>query len=164
MTAVGDDAGQRRLGRRSHRRERIPIEAGPPSLLYTVKQVELAVRHHLDELLRPAGVTTLQYTALTVLHRSSELTLTEIARNSFVTVQSTADLLRPLFEAHLIVRRPDPTHGRRQLISITPGGRDLLRDHQPAVEALEARMLGDLGAEQTGALRDLLQRCRAALA
>ena len=36
-------------------------------LLYLVKQVELAVRARLDELLRPDGLTALQYTALTVL-------------------------------------------------------------------------------------------------
>ena len=41
--------------------------AGPePMLLYLIKQVELAVRSHLDDLLRPAGLTALQYTALTV--------------------------------------------------------------------------------------------------
>jgi hypothetical protein len=31
---------------------------GRPSLLYAIKQVELAVRADLDELLRPTGVST----------------------------------------------------------------------------------------------------------
>jgi hypothetical protein len=35
---------------------------GEPMLMYLVKQVELAVRSHLDDLLRPAGLTALQYT------------------------------------------------------------------------------------------------------
>ena len=48
--------------------------AGPqPMLLYLVKQVELAVRSHLDNLLRPAGLTALQYTALTVLERHPDM-------------------------------------------------------------------------------------------
>ena len=59
-----------------------------PSLMYEVKQVELAVRALMDEVLRPAGVTTLQYTALTVLAGRDGLTSAELARNSFVTAQT----------------------------------------------------------------------------
>ena len=78
-------------------------------MLYTVKQVELAVRSHLDDLLRPASITALQYTALTVLDGRDGLTLIELAHNSFVKVPSMADLLRPLHVRGLISRRPDPT-------------------------------------------------------
>src|SRR6185437_12133584 len=56
-----------------------------PMLLYVVKQVELAVRSRLDDLLRPAGLTVLQYTALTVLERHPDLSSAQLARNSFVT-------------------------------------------------------------------------------
>ena len=78
-------------------------------MLYTVKQVELAVRSHLDDLLRPASITALQYTALTVRDGRDGLTLIELAHNSFVKVPSMADLLRPLHVRGLISRRPDPT-------------------------------------------------------
>jgi hypothetical protein len=47
------------------------------SLLYAVKQVELAIRHALDSLLRPTGVGTIPYTALTVLERDDGLTASE---------------------------------------------------------------------------------------
>ena len=58
------------------------------TLLYLVKRVELAVRSRLDEVLRPGGLTTLQYTALTVLQRHpASLTSAQLARNSFVTAQ-----------------------------------------------------------------------------
>ena len=43
------------------------------SLLYSVKRVELVVRAHLDELLKPSGMTALQYTALTVLEQHDGL-------------------------------------------------------------------------------------------
>jgi hypothetical protein len=54
------------------------------TLLYLIKQLELAVRSHLDETVRDAGLTALQYTALTVLERHPELTSAQLARNSFV--------------------------------------------------------------------------------
>jgi DNA-binding MarR family transcriptional regulator len=135
----------------------------PPSLLYTVKQVELAIRHHLDDLLRPAGITALQYTALTVLEHRDRLTLTELARNSFVTVQSMADVLRPLYRRELIGRAADPGHGRRQLISLTPAGQELLDRYRESAGELETRMLMKLSDGEIPLFRDLLIRCRAAL-
>lgn len=135
-----------------------------PSLLYAIKQVELAVRAQLDELLKPAGVTTAQYTALTVLERRDGLTTAELARNSFVTPQTMADLVTSLERQELVSRLRDPAHRRRMLISITPRSRALLADVDAAVRALEERMLGDLSRGERSALQDYLNRCRAALA
>jgi DNA-binding MarR family transcriptional regulator len=133
-------------------------------MLYTVKQVELAVRHHLDDLLKPAGITALQYTALTVLDGRDGLTLTELAHNSFVKVQSMADLLRPLHARELISRRADPSHGRRQLISLTVAGRALLEKYEDPVSFLEHEMLSSFSDGEVELLRAMLARCRTALA
>ena len=136
----------------------------PPSLLYVVKQVELAVRSHLDELLRPAGVTALQYTALTVLERHDGLSAAQLARNSFVTQQSMGDLVVALEQRALISRTQDPANRRRWLISLTPDGRALLRTYRKPVRTLEEQMVAALDATERAALRESLNRCRAALA
>ncbi|MHA6628606.1 MarR family winged helix-turn-helix transcriptional regulator [Pseudonocardia sichuanensis] len=140
------------------------MEHAPPSLLYAVKQVELAVRAHLDDLLRPSGTTALQYTALTVLARRAGLTSAELARNAFVTPQSMGDLVTALERRELITRHRDPRHARRLLLSLTPAGEALLERVEPQVRALEERMLADLAASERTALRDYLNRCRTALA
>ena len=57
----------------------MPTAGTEPMLLYLVKQVELAVRSHLDNLLRPAGLTALQYTALTVLERHRDMSAAQLA-------------------------------------------------------------------------------------
>jgi DNA-binding MarR family transcriptional regulator len=134
-----------------------------PSLLYAVKQVELAVRAHLDELLRPSAITVLQYTALTVLDRRDGLTTAELARSSFVTPQTMGDLVSTLERRGLIERRPDPANRRRLLIGLTEAGHDVLAGFDGAVGALEERMLGDLTAGERSALADYLNRARAAL-
>ena len=138
--------------------------AAEPSLLYAVKQVELAGRAQLDELLRPSGVTTLQYTAMTVLARREPLTSAELARNSFVTAQTMTDLVTGLDRRSLISRAPDPAHGRRILIRLTDAGRAFLDEYAGPVARIEAQMLGDLTVEEQRCLRDLLNRCRAGLA
>lgn len=141
----------------------VPQDSGP-LLLYAVKQVELAVRAHLDDLLRPAGVTALQYTALTVLDRRDGLTSAELARNSFVTPQAMRDLVTALESRGLIARDHDPEHRRRLLITLTPAGQALLRDTDADVRALEQRMLSGLSAAERQAFRDYLNRARTALA
>lgn len=139
------------------------VEAAP-LLLYAVKQVELAVRAHLDDVLRPTGITALQYTALTVLDRRDGLTSAELARNSFVTPQAMRDLVTALEKRDLITRRHDPAHRRRLLITLTPAGQALLADTRDEVAALEERMLGGLTPTERHAFRDYLNRARTALA
>lgn len=138
-------------------------DAPPSTLLYLMKQVELAVRAQLDDIARPAGLTALQYTALTVLERHPDLTAAHLARHSFVTGQSMADMVTALLERGLIERHRDPSDRRRLVIALTPAGRRLLGRLRPKVEALQNRMLTPLSADQAVELRHLLELCRRAL-
>lgn len=143
---------------------RTAVEAGaPPSLLYLIKQVELAVRARLDELVRPAGLTALQYTALTVLERHPDLTSTHLARNSFVTAQSMADMVTSLRSRQLIDRHQDPVDRRRLVLSLTENGRALLEDYRQPVADLETEMLSGLSGDQAANLGQALLSCREAL-
>ncbi|HZZ96714.1 MAG TPA: MarR family transcriptional regulator [Jatrophihabitantaceae bacterium] len=138
--------------------------ADPPStLLYLMKQVELAVRAELDDLAHPEGLTALQYTALTVLERHPDLTAAHLARHSFVTGQSMADMVTALLNRGLIERHRDPADRRRLVIALTRAGVRLLRRMRPKVAALEKRMLSPLSTKQASELRHSLELCRQAL-
>jgi len=139
-------------------------EPAPPTLLYLMKQVELAIRARLDELMRPAGLTALQYTALTVLERHPDLTSARLARHSFVTAQTMSDMVTALRERGLIERHRDPADRRRLVLALTAKGHDLLGQYRPAVAALEAEMLSGLTAKQAVGLREAILACREALA
>jgi DNA-binding MarR family transcriptional regulator len=136
----------------------------PPTLLYVVKQVELAIRSHLDDLLRPVGLTATQYTALTVLERHPNLTSAQLARNSFVTSQSMADMVTALEAQDLIERHRDESDRRRLVLSLTANGRRLLTRQRPKVAALEEQMVAQLSERQRTELRRSLLASRAALA
>lgn len=142
---------------------RTPDRKAEPTLLYLMKQVELAVRSRLDDLLRPAGLTALQYTALTVLERHPDLTSAALARNSFVTAQTMADMVTTLQQRGLIERHRDPTDRRRLVLALTTTGRRLLGRYRGKVAALEAEMLVGLSDRQANELRKSLLSCRAAL-
>ncbi|RPE46251.1 DNA-binding MarR family transcriptional regulator [Streptomyces sp. Ag109_O5-1] len=134
-----------------------------PSLLYMVKQVELVVRSHLDELVRPAGITALQYTALTVLERHDGLSAAQLARDSFVTAQSMADLVRSLESRGLIRRERNSRNRRELLILLTDAGRELLAGVAGPVRELEERMVRELTAHQEEQFRQALSKAWHAL-
>ena len=134
-----------------------------PTTLYMVKQLELAIRAQLDEVLRPASVTPLQYTALTVLERRSDLSAAELARNAFVTDQSAAGMIAVLEERGLARRHPDPHDRRRRVVSLTEAGQALLDRVRGDVAAVEERMLAPLGPDEARAFRSYVAVCRGAL-
>jgi DNA-binding MarR family transcriptional regulator len=142
----------------------VPDTRQQPTLLYVIKQVELAVRARLDEILRPAGISVLQYTALTVLERHPDLSSAQLARNSFVTAQSMADMVVALEDRGLIVRHRDPEDRRRLVLALTPDGQKLLNRYRRKVVALEDKMLAALSPRQATDLRRSLSACRAVLA
>ncbi|MEW2398852.1 MarR family transcriptional regulator [Streptomyces sp. NPDC046862] len=135
----------------------------PPNLLYMVKQVELVVRSHLDELVKPAGITALQYTSLTVLERHDGLSAAQLARDSFVTAQSIADLVRSLENRGLVRRERNPRNRRELLILLTEEGRELLTRFAEPVRDLEERMVKGLTAHQADQFRQALSKAWHAL-
>lgn len=136
---------------------------GATSLLYLVKRLELVIRAQLDEMLRDGEVTTLQYTALTVLDHRDGISAAQLARDSFVTPQSMSDMLRTLELRGLVRRDVNPRSRRELLVFITDAGRQLLAEHADAAAEIERRMLGDLTAEEAAQLRRLVVDAWAAL-
>jgi DNA-binding MarR family transcriptional regulator len=133
-------------------------------LLYLVKQVELAIRARLDEIVRPAGLTALQYTALTVLERHEDMSAAQLARHSFVTAQSMGDMIAALQTRGLIERHRDRADRRRLVVALTADGRALLDRYRDTVAALEAGMLAGLSGQAVAGLRHSLHSCHANLA
>jgi DNA-binding MarR family transcriptional regulator len=130
-----------------------------PLLLYLMKRVELAVRSRLDEIVRPAGLTAAQYTALTVLERHDDMSSAQLARHSFVTAQSMADMITTLEARGLIERHRDRADRRRLVVALTAEGRVLLDRYRDEVATLEDSMLTGLSKQDTGALRSIMNTC-----
>ena len=133
------------------------------TLLYLIKQVELAVRQALDDVVASADLTTLQYTALTVLERHPGMTSAELARNSFVRAQTMAEMVTYLLGRGLVTRERDERNRKQYLLSLSAEGQQALGDLNHLVADVEARMLEGFDAGQTEILRTYLSRCRHSL-
>jgi DNA-binding MarR family transcriptional regulator len=140
--------------------QRLESATGPePLLMYLVKQLELAVRSRLDEIIRPSGLTSLQYTALTVLERHPDMSAAQLARNSFVTSQSMADMITALETRGLIERHRDSLDRRRLVVALTRAGRELLDRYRSEVADMEAQLTEGLSKPQVAAFRQALRTC-----
>ncbi|MGP2440878.1 MarR family winged helix-turn-helix transcriptional regulator [Streptomyces sp. JW3] len=137
--------------------------AAGPSLLYLLKRAELVVRARLEELLKPAGVTALQYTALTVLERHDGASAAQLARDSFVTAQSMADMVRALESRNLVRHEPHPHNRREKVIRLAAPGRRLLADHAEPARQLEERMVQELEPADVDRFRDALKSAHRSL-
>ena len=133
------------------------------TLLYLIKQVELAVRQALDDVVATADLTTLQYTALTVLERHPGITSAELARNSFVRAQSMAEMVTYLLGRGLVTRERDERNRKQYLLSLSAAGQRVLDELYHAVADIESAMLEGFDAGQTEILRTYLVRCRRSL-
>lgn len=133
------------------------------TLLYLIKQLELAVSGRLDSVLGPAGVTSTQYTALTVLERHPGMTAAALARHSFVRAQTAASLVHALERAGWVERHPDPNSRRQNLIYLTDTGQSLLSMLRDPVQAIEERVVDGLSAAQRDDLRSALMASRVSL-
>ena len=134
-----------------------------PLTLYLVKRLELVIRALMDDALRPLGVTTLQYTALTVLESRGPLSSAQLARRSFLRPQTMHEMVLNLEKRGVIAREPQEGNKRILLARLTDAGRDLLAQCNPLVLEIERELLSGLPREARPVFRDNLQHGIAAL-
>lgn len=127
---------------------------------YVIKQLELAVRPHFNELCASVGMTPAQFTALTVLSRWPGITSSELARRTFVRAQSMATTIEPLLESGLLRREQDPEHARRMLLFLTPEGAKIAATLTPRVAEVDQLLLDGFTDAEIGQFQDYLRRAR----
>ncbi|GHE77344.1 MarR family transcriptional regulator [Amycolatopsis deserti] len=128
-----------------------------PLTLYLVKRLELVIRSLMDDALRPFGLTTLQYTALTALRHRNGLSSAQLARRSFVRPQTMHTMVLTLEKYGLIERAEDPANRRVLLATLTERGRQVLDECTPLVRRLEDRMLSGMDETSRAAFRQGLE-------
>jgi DNA-binding MarR family transcriptional regulator len=87
-------------------------------------------REHYDR----AELTASQSGLLGRLRRAGPASASELAAAEGVRPQSVAMSISVLEERGFVTRAPDPRDGRRQIVSITPAGQDLLESSRAAGE------------------------------
>jgi DNA-binding MarR family transcriptional regulator len=135
-----------------------------PRISYAIARLERAIRAGIAERVRPHGLTTLQYTTLSVLHRHGEpLSNAQLARRAYMTPQSMSEVIDALENKDLIKRIPHPNHGRLFPATLTPKGRRVLAACDRAVDEMEDTMLAGLRARDREAFLQMVKSAVRAL-
>src|ERR1700733_3716082 len=121
--------------------------AAVPRVGYLVYRVERRLRVRLDEALREHGVSTPEFTALSLLRERDGLSCAQLARWTLVTPQAMNLVISGLERRRLVRRRPDPKHKRVLRASVTPKGLQALVRCDGAMDRIEADMLGGLAPD-----------------
>jgi DNA-binding MarR family transcriptional regulator len=138
-------------------------EPAEPSLLYLLKQVELAVRSRVDAAAAEIGLTMPKFVAMSVLARRPGMTAADLARRSFVRPQSMAAVVTSLESQRFITRAQDPADRRNHRMTLTAEGQRLVAELSLLVREIEDAMFADFTQAERMMLRELLVRGRMSL-
>lgn len=101
-----------------------------------------ALARRFDVALKPAGITSGQFSLLMSLNRPTPPTLGSVAALLAMDRTTLTANLKPLERRGLVGTMADPTDRRARLLRLTPAGRAVLaaavpiwRDHHAAIEA-----------------------------
>ena len=133
-----------------------PRAVPPFNATIALLTVSRAVERALADALAPRGINVRKYGILGHIASAPGLSLSELARRSAITVQSTHTLIGSLVEAGW-VRSEVPANGRAAQLSITDAGAELLAAIGRDLEALDERLFA------SAAMRGLSDALEAAM-
>ena len=119
------------------------ISASATQAASEVRVVFGRVKRRLKELAESDDLTPSQSSVLSRLDKDGPASASELAAAERIRPQSVAAILTALRDADLIQRHPDPSDGRRQVVSLTTAGRHRLQGDRKVRQEWLAQTLQD---------------------
>jgi DNA-binding MarR family transcriptional regulator len=129
-----------------------------PGVSYAVARLHQRLFAGITERVAPYGLTTLQFTTLSVLSRhGAPLSTSQLARRAFMTPQSMSEVIHALERNRLIKRNPHPNHRRTLPATLTAKGRRVLAECEEAVSDFEDSMLAGFSEKDRAAFLEMIK-------
>jgi DNA-binding MarR family transcriptional regulator len=130
----------------------------------SVLRTAAVLEHQVNEVLRPCGITALQYNVLRILRGAGTTGLCgrEISERLVSKVPDVSRLLDRMEDMRLLRRERDPTDRRHVTARITHEGLRVLDEAAPSLEVVERERFGHLDAERLQHIIDGLADVRGA--
>ena len=129
-----------------------------PGIAYAIARLQQRVFAGITERVAPHGVTTLQFTTLSVLDRhGAPLSTSQLARRAFMTPQSMSEVIHALERKGFIKRNPHPNHRRTLPATLTPKGRRVLAACEQVVAEFEDAMLNGFSSKDRAAFLRMIK-------
>jgi DNA-binding MarR family transcriptional regulator len=131
------------------------------STAFLLKRLGWACKDKGYQAFDAVGTTPLHYGVLAVLDEGARETQATIADALGFDRSALVSLLDDLEEKQLVERRRDPADRRRHLVSLTPAGEKVLREHRVIATRLDAELLAPLEQDERDELHRLLAKLAA---
>ncbi|MFG3146424.1 MarR family winged helix-turn-helix transcriptional regulator [Streptomyces sp. NPDC048243] len=120
----------------------------------------VAARAHglVAEALATEGLKLMHHAVLAASSEYGPLAQAELGRRVAVDPKDVVGILNDLQRAGLVLRAPDPDDRRKNAVTITPEGADVLTRCAALAEAANAELLAPLTPDEQGQLTALLTR------
>lgn len=120
---------------------------------YLLRQAAGAHRNRVEKALTEFGVTSPQFSVLTMLTAYPGLSNADLARLALLTPQTVSVIIANLEKAGLIARRPHEVHGRIQHLDLTQKGTALLAETRTVVHTLDADLMSGFSSAEEQIVR-----------
>ncbi|HEX9011120.1 MAG TPA: MarR family transcriptional regulator [Holophagaceae bacterium] len=133
--------------------EQTPTPLTKISLGFLVAATRRRVKQVVWARLAPLGLTPQQYWVMLVINRKGPQSLHALAREVWMDDPTASRVVKALCDRGLLHSDPDPAHGRRILIRLTPEGSGTARELEVISEEIRVRLAGGLTDEEQAVLR-----------
>jgi DNA-binding MarR family transcriptional regulator len=140
----------------------IPTNCFPAELVastaFLLGRLGISLKTETMDEFEQLGFSAYQFSILALLDEGARTTQAAIADSLGFDPSQLVSFLDGLEEHGLIERRRDPTDRRRQMVSMTPAGRQKLSAFRKLVKRIENEFLAGLDEDERATLHDLLLR------
>jgi Transcriptional regulators len=144
-------------------RSRVPSMDGAPARLlalatYLTTRTAAHAHRLVGEAFSATGARGYHYRVLSALAEFGPLSQADLGRRIDVDRSDIVTAVNELAAAGQVERKPDPADGRRNLVTITPAGREQLLRLDAALAQVQERFLAPLDDEERVTYRALLAK------
>jgi DNA-binding MarR family transcriptional regulator len=123
---------------------------------YLLKHAQLRLSELTGAALAPYGLDGRELAVLTVLGSGEPASQQDAAQRLGIDRTTMVSFVDTLEDKGLVARRPSTTDRRKNVVELTPDGRDTLRRATKAAEAAERKFLAPLSQTAASQLRSAL--------
>ncbi|MFG1706835.1 MarR family winged helix-turn-helix transcriptional regulator [Nonomuraea sp. M3C6] len=125
---------------------------------YLLKHANLRLTELTGPALAPYGIDGREFAVLSVLGTPEPLSQLEAAQRLGIDRTTMVAMVDALERKKLVGRRPHPDDRRKNMVELTPHGRETLDGATRAVDGAERAFLAALPGDDARLLRDFLER------
>jgi DNA-binding MarR family transcriptional regulator len=125
---------------------------------WSINQVAIAANRLTDRALAETGSRRYHFAMLAALDEFGPSSQADLGRRTGIDRSDVVAAINAMVERGFVQRSPDPSNGRRNIVTITAAGKDHLENLSALIGDAQAELLRALSATESKTMAKLLSR------